>query len=154
MRCPYCKYEESKVVDSRAAEDGGSVRRRRECFQCSKRFTTYEQVEEPALMVIKKDNRRELFDRKKLLQGLVKACEKRPISLASLESSVDTLEKELRNSLDQEVTTKKIGEAVMDELRKLDQVAYVRFASVYRDFTDVSSFISELNNLIKNKQYR
>jgi transcriptional repressor NrdR len=151
MQCPFCKFADSKVIDSRSAEDGSSVRRRRECFQCAKRFTTYEQVEEIPLMVVKKDNRREAFDRKKLLQGILKACEKCSIPMTKIENTIDLLEKELRNSLDQEITTKKIGEAVMNQLRKIDQVAYVRFASVYREFTDIDSFIHELNILIKNK---
>jgi transcriptional repressor NrdR len=154
MRCPFCKFEDSKVIDSRSAEDGSSVRRRRECFKCAKRFTTYEQVEEIPLMVVKKDGRRETFDRKKLLQGLLKACEKRPVPITKIENTIDLIEKELRNSLEQEVTSKKIGEAVMHELRKIDQVAYVRFASVYRDFTDIDSFIRELNTLIKNKKHQ
>jgi transcriptional repressor NrdR len=153
MRCPFCKFEDSKVIDSRSAEDGSSVRRRRECFECAKRFTTYEQIEEVPLMVVKKDGRREIFDRKKLLQGLLKACEKRPVPIPKIENLIDGIERDLRNSLDQEVTTKKIGTAVMSQLRKLDQVAYVRFASVYREFTDIDSFISELDTLVKNKQH-
>jgi transcriptional repressor NrdR len=152
MRCPFCKFEDSKVIDSRSAEEGSSIRRRRECYQCAKRFTTYEQVEEIPLMVVKKDGRHEVFDRKKTLQGLLKACEKRPISIAEIENLTDAMEKELRNSLELEVTTRTIGEAVITQLAKLDQIAYIRFASFYRDFTDVNNFAHELQALIKIEQ--
>ena len=147
MRCPYCEYHDSKVIDSRAAEEGNSIRRRRECLQCFKRFTTYEMIEDLPLRVIKKDGRRTAFDRTKILNGLLKACEKRPISLAVLEETVDKVEKELRNSMVREVPSQLIGELVMKYLRELDHVAYVRFASVYREFTDIDNFMQELESL-------
>ncbi|MBQ9992168.1 MAG: transcriptional repressor NrdR [Firmicutes bacterium] len=147
MRCPYCGFEDSKVLDSRPVDEGKSIRRRRECLDCSKRFTTYEKVEETALVIVKKDGRRELFDANKLLNGLIKSCDKRTVPLSMLENLVTEVEKELRNSLEQEVSSQMIGEAVMQRLKVIDEVAYVRFASVYRKFDDVSTFIEEINKL-------
>jgi len=147
MRCPYCGFEDSKVLDSRPVDEGKSIRRRRECLGCSKRFTTYEKVEETALVIVKKDGRRELFDANKLLNGLIKSCDKRTVPLAVLEDLVADVEKELRNSLEQEISSQMIGEAVMQKLKTVDEVAYVRFASVYRKFDDVSTFIEEINKL-------
>jgi len=147
LRCPYCEFHDSKVIDSRAAEEGNSIRRRRECLQCTKRFTTYEMVEDLPLRVIKKDGRRTAFDRAKILSGLLKACEKRPISLEVLEDTADKVEKELRNSMVREIPSRLIGELVMKFLRELDHVAYVRFASVYREFTDIDNFMQELESL-------
>ncbi|SHI41536.1 transcriptional regulator NrdR [Propionispora hippei] len=149
MRCPFCGFAESKVIDSRAAEEGNSIRRRRECLSCVKRFTTYEVVEELPLMVIKKDGRRAIFDRGKLLNGLLRACEKRPIPLAVIEKIVEQVEKESRNNMEREITTRQIGEMVMGQLKEIDQVAYVRFASVYRQFADINNFMSELELLMK-----
>lgn len=149
MRCPFCSYGESKVIDSRAAEEGSSIRRRRECLQCMRRFTTYEVVEESPLMVIKKDGRRELFDRAKLLNGILRACEKRPIPLSVVETVVDKVEKELRNLMEREVSSRHIGETVMRHIKDIDQVAYVRFASVYRQFADINNFMQELETLMK-----
>lgn len=149
MRCPFCSFAESKVIDSRGAEEGSSIRRRRECLQCARRFTTYEVVEETPLMVIKKDGRREMFDKVKLLNGLLKACEKRPIPLNTIEILVDKVEKEIRNSMEREVSSRHIGETVMNHLKDIDQVAYVRFASVYRQFADLNNFLTELEVLMK-----
>ncbi len=149
MRCPFCGFAESKVIDSRAAEEGNSIRRRRECLLCVKRFTTYEVVEELPLMVIKKDGRRAIFDRGKLLNGLLRACEKRPIPLAVIEKIAEQVEKESRNNMEREITTRQIGEMVMEQLKEIDQVAYVRFASVYRQFADINNFMSELELLMK-----
>lgn len=149
MRCPFCGYGESKVIDSRAAEEGSSIRRRRECLQCVRRFTTYEMVEESPLMVIKKDGRRELFDRSKLLSGLLRACEKRPVPLNVAETLIDKVEKEIRNSMEREVSSRLIGESVMRYLKDIDQVAYVRFASVYRQFADLNNFMQELEVLMR-----
>ena len=151
MRCPYCGYRESKVVDSRPADEGASIRRRRECLSCEKRFTTYETVERMPLMLIKRDGTRQAYDRQKLLNGLVKACEKRPVSLMQLEQIVDHVEQKLFSSLESEVSSKVIGELVMEQLRKVDEVAYVRFASVYRQFKDINTFMEELNTLLKDK---
>ena len=147
MKCPYCEFPDSKVIDSRAAEEGNSIRRRRECLQCTKRFTTYEMVEDLPLRVVKKDGRRMAFDRTKILNGLMKACEKRPLSLKTLEETTDKVEKELRNSMEREIPSRVIGEVLMKYLRKLDHVAYVRFASVYREFTDIDNFMQELESL-------
>lgn len=147
MRCVFCGHDDSKVLDSRPVEEGRSIRRRRECLECGKRFTTYERVEELPLVVVKSDNRRELFDAGKILNGMVKACDKRPIPLSVLESIVNDIERELTNSLEREVTSKHIGELVMERLRSIDEVAYVRFASVYRNFEDVSTFIDEIRKL-------
>ena len=152
MRCPYCDFPDSKVIDSRAAEDGNSIRRRRECLQCARRFTTYEMVEDLPLRVVKKDGRRMAFDRNKILNGLIKACEKRPISLKILEETTDKVEKELRNSMEREIPSSVIGEVLMKYLRELDHVAYVRFASVYREFTDIDNFMQELKVLKDAKE--
>ncbi len=151
MKCPYCGYQESKVVDSRHSEDGLSIRRRRECLSCQKRFTTYETVESLPIAVVKKDNSREPFDRNKILRGMVRACEKRPVSMADLEKAVAEIEQIVQNSLDREVNTVKIGELVMERLKPLDEVAYVRFASVYRQFKDINSFMHELNKILAEK---
>lgn len=149
MRCPFCGFAESKVIDSRGAEEGSSIRRRRECLQCTRRFTTYEVVEATPLMVVKKDGRREMFDNAKLLTGLIRACEKRAISVNMIEDLVDKVEKELRNSMEREVSSRHIGETVMRYLKDIDQVAYVRFASVYRQFADLNNFMQELEVLMK-----
>ena len=151
MKCPFCGHQEDKVVDSRASSDGVAIRRRRECLGCSKRFTTYEQLEEQPLMIIKKDGRREAFDRHKLLAGLVKACEKRPVSMDDLERLVDELERELSQQFEREVSSREVGERVMKKLHTLDPVAYVRFASVYREFKDVEQFMRELKDLLAFK---
>jgi len=150
MRCPYCQEYESRVIDSRASEDGGTIRRRRECTACKRRFTTYERLEERPLLVIKKGGTREQFNREKLLNGISKACEKRPVSMEDIETVVADIERELRDSFDREVSSKVIGEKVMDRLQSLDEVAYVRFASVYRQFGDLNSFIKTIEQL-KNK---
>ncbi|OAT81792.1 transcriptional regulator NrdR [Desulfotomaculum copahuensis] len=147
MRCPFCSYPDSRVLDSRPADDGRSIRRRRECGGCGRRFTTYERVDELPLMVVKKDGRREVFDRHKLLTGLTRACQKRPVPMAGLEAMVDEIEQELRNRGEMEVATRDIGEMVMGRLRRLDEVAYVRFASVYREFRDVDGFLREIQSL-------
>jgi len=151
MKCPFCGHDEDKVVDSRGSGDGAAIRRRRECLKCGKRFTTYEKIEEQELMVIKKDDRREPFDRHKALAGLLKACEKRPVSMDQLEGLVDELERELSQEFDREVPSKEIGERVMRRLHALDPVAYVRFASVYREFKDVEQFLRELKDLLALK---
>ena len=151
MKCPYCGFQESKVIDSRHSEDSTSIRRRRECLSCQKRFTTYETVESLPIVVIKKDGSRQSFDRNKLLNGMVRACEKRPVSLNDLESAVTEIEQIIQNSLEREVRTSYIGELVMERLKPLDEVAYVRFASVYRQFKDINSFMAELNKLLEEK---
>lgn len=148
MKCPYCDKVDTKVIDSRPTEEGHAIRRRRECDQCGRRFTTYEKVEETILMVVKKDGRREAFDRNKILNGIIKACEKRPVSMAQMESIVDEIEKTISNSMKKEVESYNIGELIMNLLKNVDEVAYVRFASVYRQFTDVSTFIKEIEKLI------
>ena len=148
MKCRYCSSTESKVVDSRPTDDGTSIRRRRECINCGKRFTTYEKIEEIPIMVIKKDGRREPFDSEKILAGVRKACEKRPISLADHEALVDDVVREVFNSLEQEIKSEAIGEFVMQRLKTLDEVAYVRFASVYRQFKDINTFMDELKLLL------
>ena len=148
MRCPFCSHIEGKVVDSRSSKEGDSIRRRRECLRCGRRFTTYERIEEVAQMVIKKDGRREAFDRWKIKSGILKACEKRPVSLEQVESLIDDVERALFNSSDNEVSTEAIGSAVMDRLKDIDQVAYVRFASVYRQFKDLNEFMEELKGLL------
>ena len=147
MKCPYCGYSESKVIDSRPTDEGERIRRRRECLRCHMRFTTYEVVETVPLIVIKKDNSREAFDRNKLLNGLLRACEKRPVPLETLERIVDEIETLLQNSLDREVPSTLIGTYAMDKLKKVDEVAYVRFASVYREFKDINTFMDELNKI-------
>ena len=153
MRCPYCGYEESKVVDSRPTDEGEKIRRRRECVKCNERFTTYEIIELVPVIIIKKDGRREQFDRNKLLNGLLKACEGCQITFAQIEEIISKIEKTLQNSLNKEVQSEKIGDLVMSELELLDSVAYVRYASVYKEFKDVSSFMSELERLLKEKKF-
>lgn len=148
MKCPFCSHQDSRVVDSRPTEEGNAIRRRRECAECGRRFTTYEKIEELPLMVIKKDGRREAFDCTKILSGLFKACEKRPVSATVLEQIADEIEQHLRNQLCPEVESRMIGEMVMDRLRGVDEVAYVRFASVYRQFTDIFRFKQELDKLL------
>ena len=149
MKCPYCGYQESKVVDSRHSDDDTSIRRRRECLSCQKRFTTYETVESLPIAVVKKDNSREPFDRNKILRGMVRACEKRPVSMADLEAAVSEMEQIVQNSLEREIPSQKIGELVMERLKPLDEVAYVRFASVYRQFKDINSFMHELTKILE-----
>ncbi|MGP1574096.1 transcriptional regulator NrdR [Selenomonas sp.] len=151
MRCPFCKKADSRVIDSRAADDGNTIRRRRECTACSRRFTTYETVEKIPLMVIKNDGRRVVFDRNKLLNGLIRSCDKRDIPTERIVALADEIEKELRNTMDREVYTRDIGELVMEKLKNFDEVAYIRFASVYRKFADISGFREELEALIREK---
>ena len=151
MRCPFCGHDDSKVIDSRPTDEGVAIRRRRECIKCAQRFTTYEKVESLPIIVIKKDKTRELFSREKLLAGLTRACEKRPIETSTLDRLVDKIESDLQNTLKREVSSKEIGEKVMEGLREIDEVAYVRFASVYRQFKDVTTFINEINKLLTDK---
>ena len=151
MKCPYCGYEESKVIDSRPADDGERIRRRRECLVCGKRFTTHEVIETVPIIVVKRDRSREVFDRNKLLSGILRACEKRKVSIEQIEKMVDDIEMKLQNSLDREVTSQFIGELAMEELKKVDEVSYVRFASVYRQFKDINTFLEELNKLMSEK---
>lgn len=151
MKCPFCGYVESKVIDSRPTDEFERIRRRRECLKCERRFTTYEIIETTPLVVIKKDKSRETFDSGKLLRGMVRACEKRPVALAVLEEAVNDIELNLQNSLDKEVPSYKIGELAMEKLRKIDEVAYVRFASVYRQFKDIDSFMKELQALLRDR---
>lgn len=151
MKCPYCSFIESKVIDSRPTEENNSIRRRRECLKCGKRFTTYEKLESVALVVIKKDESRQPFNRNKVLKGIITACEKRPISIVQMEKIADDIESELAQSMEREVKSTIIGEMVMDKLRLLDEVAYVRFASVYKQFEDLSTFMDELKGLIDDK---
>ena len=151
MKCPYCGYSESKVVDSRHTEDEAAIRRRRECEKCGRRFTTYEKIEEMPLIIVKKDGSREVYQRNKLLNGLLRACEKRPVSITQIEGIADEIEKELYNSMDKEIESKRIGEMVMVRLKKIDDVAYVRFASVYRQFKDINTFLEELNKLVNER---
>lgn len=148
MKCPFCSYEESKVIDSRPTDEGERIRRRRECLKCSKRFTTYEMIESLPIIVIKKDSSREPFNREKLLNGMIRACEKRQVSLETLEKAIDDIEQAIQNSMDREVSSDKIGELVMEKLKGIDEVAYVRFASVYRQFKDINTFMNELNKLL------
>ena len=150
MKCPFCGFEESKVIDSRPTDEGQRIRRRRECLQGSKRFTTYEIIESLPIIVIKKDKSRETFNRDKLMTGLLRACEKRPVSIDTLDNMIDEIETVLQNSLDREVSSEKIGQLVMEKLKKIDEVAYVRFASVYRQFKDINTFMRELNKLLQN----
>jgi len=152
MKCPYCGYTEDKVVDSRSSQERDSIRRRRECLKCKRRFTTYEHIENIPLMVVKKDGRRESFDRQKLLSGIIKACEKRKISVGQVEQMVDDIERTLQRRYDKEVSSSDIGEIVMDHLGKLDQVAYVRFASVYREFKDINQFMNELKQILAKER--
>jgi len=149
MRCPFCGHIEDKVVDSREAKDGDSIRRRRECLECGRRFTSYERIDQIPYMVVKKDGKRESFDRNKVLTGLMRASEKRPISMTQLETIVDEIEKELQDSSDRELSTSEIGKIIMRRLKALDKVAYVRFASVYLEFEDVSAFMTELKDLVR-----
>ena len=148
MKCPYCGYQESKVVDSRRSDDAESIRRRRECLQCQKRFTTYETVESLPIVVIKRNGTRQAFDRNKILNGIIRACEKRPVSLDQMEAVVNDIERGLNNMMEKEISSKFIGEVVMDHLKELDEVAYVRFASVYRQFKDVNTFVAEIEKLL------
>lgn len=152
MKCPYCEYMESKVIDSRPTDEGQAIRRRRECMECSKRFTTYENIEEIPIMVVKKDKNRESYNRNKVLNGIIKSCEKRPVSMATIEGLVDDIERELSNSLKKEIRSEDIGEMIMDRLKHIDEVSYVRFASVYRQFKDVNSFMEELNKILKENK--
>lgn len=151
MKCPYCGFEESKVIDSRPADDGERIRRRRECLGCGKRFTTHEVIETVPIIVVKRDRSREVFDRNKLLNGILRACEKRKVSIEQIEKIVDVIEMRLQNSLDREVTSQYIGELAMEELKKVDEVSYVRFASVYRQFKDINTFLEELNKMLSEK---
>ncbi len=151
VKCPFCGFEESKVIDSRPTDEGERIRRRRECIRCAKRFTTYEIIENVPVIVIKRDKSRESFDRQKLFNGMLRACEKRPVTLAQLEEAVDDIEMTIQNSLDREVTSIHIGELAMEKLKGIDEVAYVRFASVYRQFKDINTFMEELNKLLSEK---
>ena len=151
MKCPFCGYTESRVIDSRPAEEGTTIRRRRECLSCQKRFTTYEIMERVPLVVIKKDGSRQTFDKTKILNGMLRACEKRPVPLSDLQQAVDEIEQEIQNSLEREVESSVIGEMAMNKLKALDEVAYVRFASVYRQFKDLNTFLEELNRLLNNQ---
>lgn len=153
MKCPYCGYIESKVIDSRPTDENETIRRRRECLKCNNRFTTYERIEETPIIVVKRDGNRQIFDKSKIINGIIKSCEKRPVALSDIEASADNIEKKLQNSLAKEVSSKEIGEYVMEELKNLDEVAYVRFASVYREFKDVQSFLDELEDIIKTKKW-
>lgn len=149
MKCPFCEFEESKVIDSRPTDEGEAIRRRRECLNCSKRFTTYEKIETIPLMVIKKDGSRQMFDREKLLNGIIRACEKRPVATSDMEHIVNEIETATQNLLEREISSQKIGEMVMERLPAIDEVAYVRFASVYRQFKDINTFVEEVNKLLK-----
>ena len=151
MRCPFCAHPESKVIDSRPADEGASIRRRRECLACHKRFTTYETMESLPLMVVKKDGSRQSFDRNKVMNGLIRACEKRPVSFSTMEEIVNEIEQTLQNEMEWEVSSAEIGELVMERLKKVDEVSYVRFASVYRQFKDINTFMRELNKLLEDK---
>ena len=151
MKCPFCAHIQDKVVDSRESKDGGAIRRRRQCLGCKKRFTSYERIDEIPSVVVKKDGRRERFDRQKVLAGILKACEKRPVSMGQLETIADNAESKVQESSEREVSTRAIGEMIMNELKNLDKVAYVRFASVYLDFKDIQEFMSELKDLLKNR---
>jgi transcriptional repressor NrdR len=152
MKCPFCGHLEDKVVDSRESKEGDAIRRRRQCLGCQRRFTSYERIDEIPYMVVKKDGRRERFDRQKVLAGVLKACEKRPVSMIQLETIADNAEVKVQESVEREVSTRALGEMIMNELKNLDKVAYVRFASVYLDFKDVQEFMSELKDLLKNRE--
>ena len=152
MRCPYCEYTESKVIDSRPTDEGNSIRRRRECLKCEKRFTTYEQIESIPIIIIKKDGKRQQYDRQKLINGILRACEKTPVTFAQVENMVSEIEVKLFNSMDREISSTHIGELVKEKLKDIDEVAYVRFASVYREFRDVNTFMDELKSLLKSKK--
>lgn len=151
MKCPFCGYTESKVIDSRPTDEGSRIRRRRECLECGKRFTTYEIIESLPIIVVKRDKSREVFDRDKLFNGMLRACEKRPVSIETLEKAVDDIEIQIQNSLEREVTATQIGEYAMEKLKEIDEVAYVRFASVYRQFKDINSFHEAINKLLGDK---
>ena len=151
MKCPFCGETDNKVIDSRLSKDATAIRRRRECIGCSRRFTTYEQIEDMPIMIIKKDGRRETFSREKVRSGMLRACEKRNVSINSIEDFIDELERDLRDTGEKEIASRVIGERIMEKLHSLDEVAYVRFASVYREFKDVSDFVSELKNLLGNQ---
>lgn len=151
LKCPYCSYEESKVVDSRSTEDDMAIRRRRECLKCSKRYTTYEKIEDIPVLVIKKDERREYFNKSKIINGLLKSCQKRPVSRSQIEHIADDIEKQLSNQMLTEVKSEYIGQMIMDSLKSIDEIAYVRFASVYRQFKDINTFMEEIRNLMNNK---
>ncbi|MDG5467083.1 transcriptional regulator NrdR [Deltaproteobacteria bacterium IMCC39524] len=148
MKCPFCTHDDTRVVDSRLGKEGNNIRRRRECIECERRFTTYERVEESLPLVIKKDGRREVFDRQKIISGIQRACEKRPVSIATIEKVVDQMEVKLQESGEKEIAASRIGEAIMEALQSLDEVAYVRFASVYRQFRDINEFMSELTDIL------
>ncbi len=150
MKCPFCENSDTRVIDSRPTEEGHAIRRRRECDGCGKRFTTYEKVEEVFFMVVKKDGRREAFDRSKVINGIIRACEKRPVSMAEIETIASDIERDLHNMLEKEVESTMIGQIIMDHLKDLDEVAYVRFASVYRQFKDVNTFVAEIEKLLKD----
>lgn len=152
MKCPFCENDDTKVIDSRHTEEGHAIRRRRECEKCGKRFTTYEKIEETIIVVIKKDGSRESFDRSKIIRGIVKACEKRPVQMSDIEALVDEIERGINNTMEKEVKSTFIGELIMEKLRDLDEVAYVRFASVYRQFTDINTFVSEIEKLLGSKR--
>ena len=151
MKCLYCGCEDSRVIDSRSADEGRTIRRRRECIECGRRFTTYETIEDTPVLVVKTSGNRQAYDAQKVKNGIIKSCEKRPVSMESIDKIVDTVTKKIYNSMEQEISSKQIGEMVMDELKTLDEVAYVRYASVYRSFTDIDSFMAELQNMIANK---
>ncbi len=151
MKCPYCTCQEDKVIDSRPTDEGATIRRRRECLSCHKRYTTYEKVENLPIMVVKKDGTRQVYDRDKIRKGILRACEKRSVSMSQIETILDSIEFQISNSLEREIPTHTIGELVMDKLKELDEVAYVRFASVYRQFKDINTFMNELNKLLKEK---
>ncbi len=151
MKCPYCSFEESKVIDSRSADDGERIRRRRECLGCGKRFTTHEIIETVPIIVVKRDKSREVFDRNKLTAGILRACEKRPVSIQQIETMVNSIESKIQSALEREITTVQIGELAMEEIKKVDEVSYVRFASVYRQFKDINTFMEELNKLLTEK---
>ena len=152
MKCPFCGYAESKVMDSRPTDEGSRIRRRRECLQCGKRFTTYEIIESLPVIVVKRDKSREAFDRDKLLTGMLRACQKRPVSIETLEKVIDDIEAQIQNSLEREVTSRRIGEYAMEKLKDIDEVAYVRFASVYREFKDINSFHEEISRLMSGER--
>ena len=152
MKCPFCGYAESKVMDSRPTDEGSRIRRRRECLQCGKRFTTYEIIESLPIIVVKRDKSREAFDREKLLNGMLRACQKRPVSIETLEKVIDDIEAQIQNSLEREVTSRRIGEYAMEKLKDIDEVAYVRFASVYREFKDINSFHEEISRLMSGNK--
>ncbi len=152
MKCPFCTFSESKVIDSRAIEENSAIRRRRECLSCGKRYTTFEKVEDIPILVVKKDESRETFDKNKIIVGLIRACQKRPISRSQIEEIASDIERNISNSMISEITSEEIGEMVMDRLKEIDEVAYVRFASVYRQFKDINTFLTEIKNLMGNEK--